>query len=539
LNSLSAEHQIIEKYFSELYGWRWFASDAMRPNVLPWADQSIFKPYFFAKAAWDWIQENPNIEELLLVNTPADAAGYLLDFLQQDKDGLVTCIEGPVGLERRDSPRWFKGLGEFVFLFVRIIIRHGFRSSVLPKGKRLALCEALLGDPLSGIDYFFGRIFDFLSPEQRPQWVCLSIRDGAAKFSKSGVPPFFLLDVTGPSSVFTAIRQSFWLTTFSKKLDWLIEDRPELFGPPESRLWREFFRTKVKMKTVFLNILIFNALDKLLKKSQVQVVIHNFEDKPSEKMIFHACALNNIKSIGYVIHPMSECLFSLRDYDNPTKPKPSMLRICGSMVLDHLECWAKISRDRMRVWGTGKTINLEPVIPAHQNDPTIRVLFLVSHPDEILSFVKWVKIAPELRIRARYSFRRYAGALSSAFTRAETEAKRVLGALEITNGSIAEDFASTNIALFSATSAGFLAADHGVIAVHCDLCGFFPIEPNPVVRDMLHCAHPQDLIQRLDEIGSGSEEDHRRILRKQARVARGIFETPLESSISSDLFQID
>jgi hypothetical protein len=49
--SLSTEHKTIENYFSELYGWRWFASDAMRPNVLPWGDQSIFKPYFFVKAA--------------------------------------------------------------------------------------------------------------------------------------------------------------------------------------------------------------------------------------------------------------------------------------------------------------------------------------------------------------------------------------------------------------------------------------------------------------------------------------------------------
>lgn len=48
--SLSTEHKTIEKYCTELYGWRWFAPDAIRPNVLPWGDESIFKPYFFVKA---------------------------------------------------------------------------------------------------------------------------------------------------------------------------------------------------------------------------------------------------------------------------------------------------------------------------------------------------------------------------------------------------------------------------------------------------------------------------------------------------------
>ena len=78
LDELAASHAALFSHMALENKWVW-ASAASRLDARPWGQEYLIKPLFFAAAVVRWIDANPGVMRLSLVNCPGEVAEYLRD----------------------------------------------------------------------------------------------------------------------------------------------------------------------------------------------------------------------------------------------------------------------------------------------------------------------------------------------------------------------------------------------------------------------------------------------------------------------------
>ena len=288
---------------------------------------------------------------------------------------------------------------------------------------------------------------------------------------------------------------------------------------------------------ILVNICTYRVLRRLLKNSPCSLLIYPYEEKGIERAMLYACQENNVRVMGYTPHPQHWLALSLKDTKQQQGLRPSRYAVCGKAYIDYLRNWAGKSEE-ISVWGSGKTFHrLENLT---EFGAQLKVLLLVSHPNELKVFSSWLQYNPSMTKNIHYFFRPY-GALKS------TDAERILSELDnkyscitITSESLYEDLAQTDLAVFCATSAGIAAVKHGRLAIHLCLDDFFAMDPCfDNVEPFLSCQSAQEFIDRVQYLKCLTKEDLNIVYEKQQAAAEDIFGKADSNQIKDDLLNVE
>ena len=269
-------------------------------------------------------------------------------------------------------------------------------------------------------------------------------------------------------------------------------------------------------------ILCYSALRRLFYQNNYKLAVYPYEEKGVERAILFACNEYGVRTIGYTPHPQHNLALALRDVYSPISPKPSSYAFCGPAYIEYFTLWGKKKPDKMKVWGSGKSIK-GSLIKQEFNRHELKIIALLSHPNELRVFGSWLQAENRLRNNTYYLIRIY----KPAYKAFEKDLKRLIrefNFIEESQGSLIEDMDKCNLAIFSGTSAGIEAINNGYLALYTDLNDFFEI--NPCFDDlnvMLPCYSAKEFADRLDEICLMDNISLIELHKKQLSLTKNIF----------------
>jgi len=536
-DQLQESHARIASIYSKLSRW-WWVTDASRLGFLPWAGESFFKPFFFAKALKDWIAKNPSFEELIIV-------GYdplLVDYLQElDRKAIIEKRRQHIRKAFGTLWEWLKPfLGNIVAIkfVIKIFYRHVLSRQPKPAEDVIIIHESINDCCEEGREFFYGNlihVMEKLTPSSK--FYCTSLRPARLNTAMSTQNRSeYLLDQISLIDLVRALISTVHLTLCLIVI--LVRRIPsKIGGEQKALLWRRFLLREIRPHDCFINICCYLACKKLLSKHRVHKCVLQYEEKVREKAIILACREAGVSTVGYVVHPMHRSNIALRDGYPTIMPKPDRYGLCGSAFIDYFAEWGNKSRASMTTWGSGKEI-ISVKSKRTIDRRTLKVLLLLSHPNELQVFRSWLEVDRRLTESVTYFARCYKTSASAA-QHCKQAIQKINEASKLiieTEGTLSEDLAVCDIAIFCATSTGLLAIRSGVLCIYCDLNDF--IEMNPCLDNlgaMLSCFSATDLANRFEEICHSDPEILNGLWEKQEDYASSIFSTVSESTLKEDL----
>ncbi len=149
-------------------------------------------------------------------------------------------------------------------------------------------------------------------------------------------------------------------------------------------------------KNILKPIVVYNVISKLSLNNSVKQLVFPYEEKGIERAILYAASEKKLKSIGFTPHPQHSLAVSMRDIKGSSCPKPNSYGLCGSAYISFFKNWGGKENTQMQVWGSekGKLSHLPFTKTIKQKK--IKILLLLSHPNELKVFYNWLQSKYEL-----------------------------------------------------------------------------------------------------------------------------------------------
>ncbi len=535
LDEINKSFARLSSKFLRFTRW-WWVAGMSRLDARPWAQEQLFKPLFFARAFLEWLSVHQDVEEVFLIGCPREVASYLKEF----KEDLVM---------KRDKQWTPRVVSLFKYLFIAVlkllknavhILRHHlFRKASFIKSDVLVLYESVTNVSLaSGYKFHYDGLFDALSVKKNVSIVygCIDSVFSPVKNFRREIDEkvFFVIDNIGFGGFLKSIFLNIYLIFLT---GWISLTKNSCqFGKYESfHFWPNYLLNELSRSFFLSQIGSYYALKNIFRRHLYQCVISTYEEKMIERAALFSCREAGIPVIGYTPHPQHSLALCLRNVHEPYAPKPDRYAVCGSKYVDYFLSWGNKSPDSITVWGSKKSLSRDLKVKSLSRK-NLKVLVLISHPNELKVFHSWLRAEQRLTYGVRYFLRIYQAVNSRIFSEEINSMTGQFNCVEEIHGDFKEDVDVSDLAVFCGTSAGLLAVNYGLISIHLGLDDFFKI--NPCFNDlssMLTCASAAQFADRLDEVCGLDENSMGEVYRRQKEFVDQVFSPIQELTIERDI----
>ena len=541
LDEVQASYSDVSKGFLR-YTRLWWLTGMSRLDVRPWWQESLVKPLLYANAVLEWIRLTPDVKEIMLVGCDPMVAAYLKEFDEE----LI--LEG-----KRKVPKYlyifFQAIKHSVLALIKILMEayrigkhHMFKRSVNIEFSTIVLYELVPGlSVTSGYKYFYGSLFDSVKDMETESigYCCIeytgsNIKRDRAELTKSN-SVFFLFDSMSVSDLAVSILKNIYIILVTSIVAFT-KIRCPISGSLSLRFWPNYLFQEMGRVPCLNAICAYTALKSLLKQSpQCKLVVYPYEEKGIERAILFACQKYGIRTIGYTPHPQYRSALSLRDNTNPLQPKPSRYAVCGSAYVDYFTSWGKKNRNLISIWGSEKSHRSN--VDMHEiNRSHLKILLLLSHPNELKVFYSWLRADSRISHSVAYTCRFYKAASVREFENVFALMMKEFNCIRESKGQLDEDLKQCDMVAFCGTSAGPLSVNRGYLGMYLDLNDF--LEINPCFDDldaMLPCGSAKEFAYRLSEIRGMDDDSLMKMHQRQLSLVERIFSPVQISNIREEL----
>jgi len=536
LDEIHSSFANLSSAFLRYTQWWWFTGMS-RLDIRPWGQEGIFKPLLFAKAVLEWRKYHTNIKEILLIGCDPMVAVYLKEF---DKTLILE------GEKEICQPQLliFHALKKSIWAVLRLLKvaysickNHMFKPSGKINYDVIVLYDPVPDVPVkSGYKYFYGSLFDSINDIKIGSigYACTGYTGYNAKqerreFSKNS-SVFFMLDHIN----IVHLMQGIFINIYIMLLTWVIAFRKlpcSIKGSDSFLFWQNYLFHELDRVPYLSNICNYMALKSIFtQSSQCKLVIYPYEEKGLERAILFACQERGIRSIGYTPNPQYRTALAMRDAPRPASPKPSTYAVCGPNYADFFVSWGKKDNDSISVWGSEKS-SKKSLKTREINLSHPKILFLLSHPNELKIFHSWLRTNGRISYSVTYLVRPYKAANYKEFEKVLTPMMNEFDCVKESHGELYEDLQLCDLTIFCATSAGLVAVNYGYLSIYLDLNDFLEINPCFDHLDvMLYCKSPAEFAVRLDEICNMSTDSIMELHQRQLSLVERIY-SPIQTSL--------
>ena len=527
LNDLADSHLEISKIASRKTRW-WWVSFASRLDLRPWGQEKIIKPLIFSMAILDWFSKN-NCSSLVLIDCPNEVAEYLAELepkviiernSKSSKKRLITTLYNTLLITVKSASR---------ILFFHVLKKP---QKIVVEEKNLIAYELVHGSDIkSSYRYYFTNILDNIDEKLICHFVIGVVKNhNRPEYKNEYARQIIAFDSCTISDL---IKSLFFTLYLQFCLFYLIINKPScvINNKKTKNYWNKHLMFMLDIN-VLENIVLYFAISKLFKDVSIKQLIYPYEEKGSERSMLFAAKENNIKTIGFTPHPQHSLALSMRDLKDSTCPKPDAYAFCGDEYISYFRKWGSKNKCEMKVWGTQKGSLLEqPNINKNLEDK-IKVLLLLSHPNELRMFYKWLQKQPQLCEIAEFQLRSYKAVSDLHFNKfVSMLIKEFPNVIEV-SGTLMSNVENCDVVAFCATSAGIEAINLGRPAFYIDLNEFFQI--NPCFNDLSDMQASNGAIEFYNKLKEWSEKNDvskRDLLIKQRRRSTNILSKINEQEI--------
>ncbi|MCR4322392.1 MAG: hypothetical protein NUV74_18925 [Candidatus Brocadiaceae bacterium] len=418
-----------------------------------------------------------------------------------------------------------------------ICINHIFKPSGKINYNVIVLYDPVPDVPVkSGYRYYYGSLFDSINDIKIDSigYACtgytgFNSKQERREFSKNS-SVFFLLDHI--NTVY--LMQSIFINIYIMLLTWVIAFRKlpcSIKGSNSFLFWKNYLFHELDRVPCLSNMCNYMALKSIFKQSsQCKLVIYLYEEKGLERAILLACKEHGIRSIGYTPNPQYRTALSMRDDPRPASPKPSTYAVCGPEYVDFFVSWGKKDNDSISVWGSEKSSKKSfKTCGINRSHP--KILFLLSHPNELKTFHSWLRANSRISCSVTYLVRSYKAVNYKEFEKVLTPMMNEFNCVMESHGDLNEDLEQCDLTVFCATSAGLVSVNYGYLSIYLDLNDFLEINPCFDNLDvMLYCKSPAEFAVRLNEICNMSADSIMELYQRQLSLVDRIF-SPIQTSL--------
>ena len=515
----------------------WWLTEASRLNIQTWGQGPIFKPLFFSIGIMEWIKFNNNQTELHIVSSSPLIKKYLLEF-----NSNLNIIDNSNRKFKTNFADIFLKFAKEVIAFFRnfaMILRfHVFVLRNTEYAKVLIMSESIDSSPSKGRYYFYGDLFNKFSEYKdiKFSYVCTNIfrnqktADRSSQFSEN-----YLLDNIKLIDLVKSTIDMFYLyvvtlVTGFKKIKCTAN------GLSSHDFWKTFLLDQFSLNNTFINICCNRSLINLLNLTMPKSIIIQYEEKSRERAIIMASKEKGCNVTSYICHPMHRSLIALKDKETYSSPKPDKYGVAGHSFIGQFSTWANKPSNQLSLWGSGK--NIKPFENIKMlNRSNLKILLLVSHPDEIKVFHSWLKTDKSLTVSINYFIRYYKVVPNKVFKKTLDPLINEFNVVHETNGNLVEDLKNCQLVVFCSTSAGINAILYGYIAIYIELNEFFKINPCfDKLETVLPCETPLEFSNLINKLCEMDIDKLSKIYNNQKRMALNLFSQIHEPAIRDELF---
>lgn len=521
----------------------WWVTGMSRLDARPWVQEHLFKPLFFARAVLEWCSLNQGVKEVYLAGCSHEVAMYLKEF---KKDLVVD-----------EEARWIFPSFFIFFLFKHVLVailklfknvahvlrHHLFRKRVFIKSDVLVLYESVANASLtSGYKFYYDGLFDGASIAQNNSIVygCIDSVFSPVKELRRETDDkvFFVLDHISFFGFAKSIFLNIYLIFLTVRIS-LNKNLCKCEGYQSSRFWPNYLISELS-RTFFLSqICSYNALNNIFKQHKYRCVVSTYEEKIIERAVLFSCQEAGIPVIGYIPHPQHSLALALRDVYKPHAPKPGRYAVCGPRYIDYFLSWGKKKPGSITVWGSKKSSTHHFKMKQLSRN-NLKVLLLISHPNELCIFYSWLCLEQRLTSGIRYFLRIYKAANCRKFLEELKIITDRFDFVEEVGGDLKDNVDLCDLAGFCATSAGLLVVNYGLISIHLGLDDFFEI--NPCFNDvnaMLSCSSAKQFADRIDVLCGLDAHGLSGAYQEELNFVNQVFSPVQEQNIKREIMGID
>lgn len=539
----------VHKSFAELsrkflhYTRWWWVTGMSRLDARPWGQEHLFKPLFFARAVWEWYSQHEDVDEVCLAGCPSEVAIYFREL----KSNLV------IQQEKQWNPQAFFAIFLLKHVFIAVLkliknIFHIFRHHIFRKGNPikvdvLVLYESVANTSLtSGYKYYYDGLLDDMEAE-RDDLVAYGCIDSVftpveTLRRQPDDKVFFVLDHISFLGLLRDIFLNIYLIFLTA---WVAMGRNvcRWGGYQSLRFWPYYLLSELSRTYILTQICSYSALTNIFKNHKYKCVVSTYEEKIIERAVLFSCKDAGIPVVGYVPHPQHSLTLALRDVYAPYAPKPDRYAVCGPKYIDYFLSWGNKKSDSLTVWGSQKSFKYHLKAKQLSRDD-LKVLVLISHPNELGVFYSWLYSEQRLTSGVRYFLRTYKFANCKRFSQELGVITSRFNFVEEVDGDFKRNIELCDLAGFCSTSAGLLAINYGLVSIHLGLDDFFEI--NPCFNDlstMFSCNGAKQFADCLDTLCGFDAEELFKVHHRQSDFVSQVFSPVQEQNVRQDILSMD
>jgi len=532
LDEVANSHSELSEYLANKTRW-WWVSPASRLDMRPWGQEKFFKPLFFSLAILEWFLDQPDETSLTLVGCPVDVAEYLLEL---EPELIVKYSDAP--LKRSITKAFIRSLFILLKDIMNIMRFHIFNKSYQTDeiGQNILTYELVHGLSIkNSYKYYFTSILDCVDKKKITHLVIGAIqKKERLLIENNNNKKIIAYDLCSIADLIKGIFHQLFLQCYFIKL--IISSRTCIVNNRvTTKFWSRFLFSMFE-ENILKPIIVYNVISKLLSNDSVKQIIFPYEEKGIERAMLFAASEKNVKSIVFTPHPQHSLAVSMRDIKGSSCPKPNTYALCGSAYISFFKNWGGKENCDMQVWGSEKGKLSHLPFSKTTKQKKLRILLVLSHPNELKVFHKWLQSQYELYDLADFYIRCYKAVGIEHFDKLLLVVKKDFPDVKKVSGNLNNNLKDCDVVAFCATSAGIEAINLGRAGFYLELNDFFEI--NPCFNNLSKMQPSYSANEFLSRIKEWLEKDDiakEKALLDQRSVTTGIFSKINREKISNAL----
>lgn len=524
----------IEKWHTELcivgarqFKWWWLLPAS---RLILW-HPPIWKPLVFALAVAEELEGFAG-NEVYVVGCPVEAAGYLQEFCP----GMRVIDKRK---KRHSFPHTFRRLLSpikyLLEVFLYILLQRKRKPEI--KGASPIIVWTYLLSPGSEStcvkDHFFGDMFNPSDFNYPVHWVCHgSLRKNAGVCSSvySSGDRSLIYDWIGMSEWCSLVK--FCFSEWSSHRTPLAVPEFVLNGYVSKVFAKNFASELIENSVPVAEFAAFLGMRKILEELSPRALVYPYEEKCLERALLMAVkeSEKQIETIGFAHAVYNKGLMYLRRRNkvevNP--PMPDKLLATGEALKKWLADWAGWDEDRILIAGSPRWHNTT----CHDSDSALqgrplRVLILIGQDYEAIELSNQLEKLPLAFDEFEVVIRPYPYSWGDGQDEAFSKIKKINRHIHIYGGSLNEQIAWCDVAVYCSTSAGLETMLSGRLTIYLNLNHIFTLSPidEKIQNEILwRCQNLSELNESLYGINQMTEDQYMDIVRHQSNVANRVFQ---------------
>lgn len=525
----------IEKWHTELcivgarqFKWWWLLPAS---RLILW-HPPIWKPLIFALAMAEEL-ESFSGNEVYVTGCPEETAVYLQEFCAAIKvvDKRKKC--------QRALPGSLRGsLASLKYLFdvLIFILLHRKRQPIIEGASPIIIWTYLLipgAESVTTKDHFFGDMFkpdDFKYPVH---WVCHgSLRNNSGKCSPvyTDGDRSLIYDWIGISEWCSLVRFYFFEWCFNRTP--IVVPEFVLNGHASKSFAKNFAAELIERTAPLAEMTALLGLKKILRESSPRALIYPYEEKCMERALLMAVeeTKKTTLTVGFAHAVYNKGLMYLRRrneiWDAP--PMPDRLLATGAALKKWLVDWAKWDEKRVLIGGSPRWHNTtgRNAEVALRGCP-LRVLILIGQDYEATELSNQFEKLPSAFDTFEVIIRPYPYSWGDGQDKAFSKIKTINRHIRVDGGSLDEQIAWCDVAVYCSTSAGVETMLSGRLTIYLNLNQIFslsPIDEKIQSKALWKCQNISELNKLLYVVNQMKEDQYTDIVGHQCNAANQLFQ---------------